>query len=282
LTQPTVSAHIRILEDALGTRLFDRQRHGARLTDAGQVVYRYALDVLQQTNSLHARLSAVAGGLEHTITLGVGMTWSTYVVPSLIASFHQQHPAVQIRVRILSPAAIGQQVLAGQLDFGWVGEATLRPTALHAEPLWQEPKVLVAPPDHRLARKPRVSVADVAGEAFIGCPTPSAVERALDAELTAQGLPPRRLVIEAGHPDGVKRAVQERAGLAVLYRAAVAEELRRQQLVALALSDVPMKEQLSLIYRPGQNHMPAVERLIAFIQDAGRRVARDGEYQSTS
>src|SRR5215207_6799421 len=72
LTQSTVSAHIRALEQHCGTRLFDRSRRGAQLTEAGRVVYDYAVTVQRETAAVRARLSDLAGGQGGVVTFGAG------------------------------------------------------------------------------------------------------------------------------------------------------------------------------------------------------------------
>ena len=90
ITQPTVSGHVRALEAALGARLFERQRRGARLTASGQVVYDYAVATLRDLASLRAQLRDLADGTAGTIRIGAGLVPATYVLPGLLARFHQQ------------------------------------------------------------------------------------------------------------------------------------------------------------------------------------------------
>jgi DNA-binding transcriptional LysR family regulator len=266
LTQPTVSGHIQALEQAFGTTLFDRRRRGAQLTEAGRAVYDLAVTVRRELAAVRAHLSDLAAGEGGAVTLGAGLVPSTYILPGLLAHFHHQHPAAVVRLRVLAPNAVGDEVLQGHIDLGIVSEMSSIPPSLRAEPLWAETLVLVAPPDHPLARQPRIVTADLAGEAFIAGPAVSKGAQALDTALMRAGLPRRRIVMELGTQDGVKRAVLGGVGLAMLFQRVAAPELAAGQLVALPLADLSVAEQFFLIYRRTHRFSPLAQSLIAFIR----------------
>jgi DNA-binding transcriptional LysR family regulator len=297
LAQPTVSGHVRVLEAAFGTPLFDRRRRGAHLTEAGSAVYDYAVGVRRELTALRAHLSDLTGGKAGVVTLGAAQVPGTYILPELLARFHHQHPAARVNLRLVPPDAIAEEVLRGRLDFGIVGEVP-RPGALQSEPLWAEPMVLIAPADHRLAaaadtaqaphvhadevpngcaelRAPTrtlpaeqgaVHIADLAAEAFIVGPVRNLGDRALDRALAWAGLPDRRVVMEMGTHEGVKQAVQHAVGLAIVFRRVVAAELAAGQLVALPFEELPMVEQFLMVYRRAHRFTPLAASLMAFIR----------------
>ncbi len=293
LAQPTVSGHIRALEEAFGVPLFDRRRRGAHLTEAGRAVYDYAVGVRRELSALRAHLSDLAGGEAGIVTLGAAQVPGTYILPELLASFHHQHPAARVNLRLVPPDAIAEEVLRGRLDFGIVSEVT-RLGALQSEPLWAEPTVLIAPASHRLAERtgaipptealpdehapsvvhgdhlpvarPAVTFADLATEAFVVGPARNLGDRALDRGLARAGLPARRVVMEMGTHEGVKQAVQHGVGLAIVFRRVVAAELAAGQLVALPFEELPMVEQFLMVYRRAHRFTPLAASLMAFIR----------------
>ncbi len=167
LTQSTVSGHIRVLEQALGSPLFERRRHGARLTEVGEAVYEFAVTLRQAVVGLRAQISDLTGGRAGVVQLGAPISPGTQILPTLLARFHQVRPAGELRMQLLPPDLIPEQVLRGRLDFGVVSEAVELPPALQAEPLWRDRVVLIASSDHRLAGRPRVTLLDVAREPFV-------------------------------------------------------------------------------------------------------------------
>jgi DNA-binding transcriptional LysR family regulator len=265
LAQPTVSGHIRVLEAAFGAPLFDRRRRGAHLTEAGRAVYDYAVGVRRELGALRAHLSDLAGGKAGVVTLGAAQVPGTYILPELLASFHHQHPSARVNLRLVPPDALAEEVLRGRLDFGIISEVT-RLGTLQSEPLWAEPTVLIAPAGHRLAGRAAVTFADLAAEAFIVGPARNLGDRGLDRGLARAGLPARRVVMEMGTHEGVKRAVQHGVGLAIVFRRVVAAELAQGQLVALPLGELPMVEQFLMVYRRAHRFTPLATSLMAFIR----------------
>jgi LysR family transcriptional regulator, low CO2-responsive transcriptional regulator len=265
LAQPTVSGHIRVLEETLGAPLFDRRRRGAHLTEAGHAVYDYAVGVRRELAALRAHLSDLAGGQAGVVTLGAPQVPGTYILPELLASFHHQHPSARVNLRLVSPDAIAEEVLRGRLDFGIVGEVTRLGTLL-SEPLWAEPTVLIAPANHRLAGWAALAVADLAGEAFIVGPARNVGDRALDLGIARAGLLARRVVMEMGTHEGVKQAVQRGVGLAIVFRRVVAAELAAGQLVALPFEALPLVEQFLMVYRRAHRFTPLATSLMTFIR----------------
>lgn len=275
LAQPTVSGHIHVLEELFGTPLFDRQRRGAQLTEAGQAVYDFAVGLRRELAALRAHLSDLAGGQAGTVALAAAPVPATYILPELLARFQRQRPGAHVQLRLLSPDAIGEEVQRGRVDFGIISEVT--PTeALACEPLWTEPIVLVARADHPLARRARVSPAELAAEPFIIGSVRNLGDRALDRALALAGLPPRRVVLELGNHEGIRQAVLHGVGLAVLFHRVVAAELAAGRLVALPFAGLPLAEQFLMVYRRTHRFTPLATALMAFIRGEARRVAAHG------
>src|SRR5262245_52795854 len=155
--------HIRTLESALGTRLIDRQHRGAPLTEAGRAVYDFAVGVRRDLAVLRAQVRDLAGGQTGVVTFGAPQTVGSYILPELLAEFHQRHPAAQLRSRVLVSHAVAEAVLRGHLDFGIVNQPTAMAPSLGSELLWTEPMVIITPPAHHLARRAHVALANLAG-----------------------------------------------------------------------------------------------------------------------
>ncbi|MBX5492762.1 MAG: LysR family transcriptional regulator [Chloroflexi bacterium] len=275
LAQPTVSGHIHVLEELFGAPLFDRRRRGAQLTEAGRAVYDFAVSVRRELTALRAHLSDLADGQAGSVALAAAPVPATYILPELLARFHQQRPGARVQLRLLNPDAIGEEVQRGHVDFGIISEATPA-EALECEPLWVEPIVLVARADHPLTQRQLVTPADLAAEPFIIGSVRNLGDRALDRALAAAGLPPRRVVLEVGNHEGIKQAVLHGVGLAVLFRRVVTAELAAGHLVALPFASLPMAEQFLMVYRRTHRFTPLAASLMAFIRSEARGVAARG------
>jgi len=261
VTQPAVTGNIQALERALGTRLFDRHRRGVQLTPAGETAYAFAVTVINELAALRAQLADLAAGQGGTLALGATLHTATYLLPDILAQFHQEYPAAYVDLRILSPDAIAEDVARGRLDLGITVEGAPQ-AGLQAEPLWLEEAIITAPADHRLAGGATVPLAALVDEPFVIGSFPTRVDSVLDHALVRAGLPRRRICMQMGNLEGVKHAVLRRIGLGVVFRRAVAAELASGCLVTLSVPGLSMAEQFLLIYR-SRDHLTPLARNLA-------------------
>ena len=100
LTQPTVSGHIKALEEELGLRLFDRAGKHITATKAGELLYGYARRMLAVRAEAEQALAEFKGGLKGSLCIGGSSIPGAYVLPPLIARFKQEYPDVKIHLKI--------------------------------------------------------------------------------------------------------------------------------------------------------------------------------------
>jgi DNA-binding transcriptional LysR family regulator len=168
IAQPVLSRQIRALEKDLGASLFNRDRHGVELTDAGRQLLADAGPLLASTHAVRRRVSAAASGERR---LMVGFRAGIAVIPAARA-FEDRHPDVVVDVRRIEGDDQAAMLLDGRIDVGYlrlpIDEAGLRVT-----PLYTEPRVAVLPAGHRFAGKDEVTEADLAGETLVWHGDPS-------------------------------------------------------------------------------------------------------------
>ena len=160
VSQPTLSLQIKELERELGTPLFDRVGRSVRLTAAGELFRRHAVagPARSRAGSRGRRgppgiaAGAAAGGGDSLLQRGPD--------PRAIASFRQRYPAVSALIERTSGRAIEQGLVAGSLDLG-IAFAPPESPHIEAETLFDAEIVLITTPDHRLARRARVKLAEL-------------------------------------------------------------------------------------------------------------------------
>ena len=121
LAQPTVSEHMRILEDTLSERLLDRLGREVLPTPAGRVFYQYARNIIRLREEAIQSLEQFKGQLSGHLILGASTIPGNYVLPKFIGEFKAHHPAIRITLGIGNTATITEQVLEGDLEAGVVG-----------------------------------------------------------------------------------------------------------------------------------------------------------------
>ncbi|KPI00802.1 transcriptional regulator, LysR family [Actinobacteria bacterium OK074] len=168
IAQPSLSRQIQRLEDRLGVRLFERDRQGSRLTEAGLTFLPQARDLLLLAHRATATTRA-AGRLPAGFTVGyTGDLRAT----GLVRGVRDAYPATEVRAVHIGVDDVRAALTDSRVDAVLAREPF--PTGgLRVTPLYEEPRVLVMATGHRLAGRPSVTLDDFADEILIGYPDPA-------------------------------------------------------------------------------------------------------------
>ncbi len=271
LTQPTVSGHIRSLEDQVGTRLFDRNGRDVTPTKAGELLYPYARQILRLQTQATREISLFLGKEKGSLEIGGSNIPGQYILPVLVGHFKKNHPDIQLMLRIGDTASITAAVASGELELGIVG-AVLQRKALSFKACFEDEMVLVVPPGHPLARKQEIPLADLKDEPFIvrerGSGTRFATECALEAtgELGLHGL---KIIAEMGSTEAIRQAVKAGLGCAIVSRRAVEDDLEHGLLFSPALKGVDLHRQFYLVWHHKRTLSPLAQAFMEFISKTG-------------
>ena len=121
LTQPTVSEHIRALEDELGVRLLDRLRRGAAVAPAGQLLLNYAGRILALQREARQALGGFQGKMAGDLVVGASNIPGEYVLPGLLGRFKDKYPEIAVTLLIGDSQAVVDWVAEGRVELGVVG-----------------------------------------------------------------------------------------------------------------------------------------------------------------
>ncbi|MFC8239275.1 LysR family transcriptional regulator [Streptomyces sp. NPDC057284] len=167
LTQPSLSRQIRRLEQQLGARLLDRTPHGSRLTAAGEVLLPHAQTLLRTA----ARATALTRSAAEPTRITIGYTTNIIITPA-VRELRHRHPDADMNTAHLSWDEVRPALLDRRVD-AVVTRLPLQTAKLHVTVLYDEPRVLVVPLDHRLAGRESVALADFADEPLIRASDPA-------------------------------------------------------------------------------------------------------------
>ena len=278
LAQPALSQQIAQLEDDLGTRLFERSRRGARLTDAGAAFRVRAERVVAELDSARAEARDYRGLVRGRVVLGTIASLAVLRLPSVLARFRERHPGIEIVLREDHSSTLVGWLAEGAVDLALVhtgsfesrGRSRARPvshTGLAFEVLEAEEMVLVMPRGHRLARGARVRFSELAGDPFVLYKDGSLAREMMLAGSAAAGFTPRS-ALEATGNDTVRAFVSAGFGVSLLPRSLA---IVTGPPVAVA-STVPRAIRVVSLGRRKHGVMqPAVQALHAFLGDNLRR-----------
>ena len=265
LSQPAVSRRVDLLEREIGAPLFERIRSGVVLTEAGQAFLPYAEALLASMRDGVDAVRALEGIDRGAITLALVGTLASTTLTGCLQGFREAHPHVQMRLRTALSREVSALVRRGDATLGLRYGIDPHPE-LFGKVIYDEPRVVVCSPRHRLARSRTVTPKMLAGEAWIAFPArPDEPEEpyasSLQQCLAACGLGAAE-IIAIDSLTAQKRMVEAGFGLALLPESSVDEELRVGTLLALRVPAMRVTLPVVLIHRRRAYLSGAARRLI--------------------
>ena len=267
LTQPTVSEHVRALEEELGVQLLDRLGRGATPTPAGLLVLGYAQRMLALGRETRQALDQFLGRMSGQLVVGGSTIPGEYVLPGLIGQFKAKYPDISISLLIASSRRVSEWVEEGRVEIGVAG-AEPESRALRSRALMADEMVLAVPADHAWATRKSVALEDVRREPLIlrerGSGSRAAFERALAS--VNLDLSSFRVVGELGSTQAVKQAVRAGVGISVISKRAVEDECRARLLVCVKVRDLPVSRSFYLVTHRDRTRSPVAQAFVEFVE----------------
>jgi DNA-binding transcriptional LysR family regulator len=219
VSQPAVTMQIQTLETALGATLLDRRYRRVDLTEAGRTLLPHARRVLEQIEGARDEIQALSGTISGRLTIAASTTPGVYLVPSVLGRFVSQYPEVGVAVSVHDTAEVVDAVESGAAQFGITG-AMVRGARAHFAEVGSDELVLIAPPEHKLASKSRITLSTLCDEPWVFRESGSGTRQVAERLLTDHGLDPAelRVVVELGAGEAIVSAVEGGLGLAVVSR----------------------------------------------------------------
>src|ERR1700733_15789846 len=166
-SQPALSLQIRAREAEVGVRLLERNRRKTTLTPAGRAFRDAAIAGVAQLDRAIRNARLAADGKLGLLRIGFISTAGSELLPDTIRAFRELNPEVEFSLRNILTAEQIQMLEAGALDIGFLRVPIGEHPALDVVTVHQEPFVLVVPSSHKLAKRKRVRLREVAGQDFV-------------------------------------------------------------------------------------------------------------------
>lgn len=146
LVQPAVSRHIRMLEEECGVPLFERERHGMVLTDAGRTLVEYGRRALRELDKARAEIGPAANAVAGRVAIGLLASTSRLLAAELVGRLRTRHPRVTLSVNVGYSGNVVQWLEAGEVELALLYD-TRSSTGLQVEALLDERLYVIGAPD---------------------------------------------------------------------------------------------------------------------------------------
>jgi len=266
LALAAASTRIRNMEQAIGAALLLRGRQGVKPTQAGRTLLQHARTMLVQAERLREDLGAYAGGLAGQIRVLSNTNALTEFLPEALSSFLSTHPNVSVDLEERLSDEIVGLIAEGVADLGIVA-ATVDASALETYPFRKDRFVLVVARNHPLARRSKISFADVLDHDFVGLDRASALQRFL-ADKAARIGQPLRLRVQLRSFDAVCRLVECNVGIGIVPETTARRVARTMAIVPVALTDPWAVRELTICIRSLDELPPYARQLVEHLRTA--------------
>jgi len=268
LSQPTISSHIKDLEDHFNCRLIDRTSKEAVPTKAGELLYDYAKRMLSLRDETETALAEYNGKMRGRLVIGGSTIPGTYLMPQLIGDFKSRYPDVIVSLVIGDTDHIIESILNGSLELGIVG-AKAETRKLVQTKFIEDEMRLIVPKGHRWDDQKRVSLKRLLSEPFILREHGSGTLKSLHQSLLdrGHGIEDLNAVAELGSTQAICQGIKTGAGVSIISMLAVAEDLQAGKLNALEVDGLDLKRNFYLTRHRYRSPSPLAVAFGRFLEE---------------
>lgn len=271
LTPPAVHTQVRGLEAALGCRILESSGSaGAVLTAEGQAVLDAEVQIDHILSSCLERVRALQAGQTGVVVLGVVST-GKYFAPGLVALLQDAFPKIDVMLKVGNRDKIILDLQSRSVELAIMGRPPRAP-AVTAYEIGPHPHVLVAAPEHPLAKSGEITPDALLSQTFISREDGSGTRILMSRYLDRLGDGATYRQIEMGSNETIKQAVMAGLGIAMISQHTVTQELRDGRLVALQAAGLPIERQWFLLHRADLPLNASLRTVLDFI------LSQEGRY----
>lgn len=265
ITQPTLSTHIRNLENQLGVKLFDRAGRSVTLTPAGEVFLDYASRILDLCDQAIEALQVHLGQIKGEIDMVASTVPGEYILPGWLTEFNRKYPDVLVKLSVSDSQTVMEKVTSGEIPIGIAGIKANHPSLTST--LLKEDIIVLVGTEEFIREKGLGSQVDrdnLDKIPLIKREPGSGTQRTVEQTLKNSGINPDKLLWTAYL--GSTRAVIEGAlagmGGAFLSRFTVEKELKEGILKEIEVKDLRMGRGFFVITHSSRSLSPIAQRLL--------------------
>jgi DNA-binding transcriptional LysR family regulator len=264
VTQSAVSMALAELENQLGGSLFDRHGRSLLLNARGRFLLPLSKDIICQVANIETIMSERNDKLDGRIEVVASTTLGNYILPYLIGAFKRVHPNVHVNMLVYNTRHAEQLVLDKEMDIGFVEGPLSGREEMEWRPWFEDELLVLCGPTDPLAHNEVFDIkTDLEGKKWIMRESGSGTVATIK-ERFGKYMDDVHVVMEMGHPEAVKRAVESGAGITCLSSLSICREAENGWLKGLKIDGLDMRRQLKIIQRKDTVISEALHEFLAF------------------
>lgn len=244
ITQSATSMSLSDFETQLGRKLFDRVGKRLQLNDSGRLLLPKALDAIARVSEIESIASSDAA-LIGQLRIGASLTIGNYMLPGMIGSFMQHHPGAQVTLDVANTRHVIQALEQFQIDVGFI-EGFCHQPDIEVIPWCRDELVIFAAPAHPLASARTIAADDLAAADWILREPGSGTREIFDNAILGR-ISRLNLLMEFGHTEAIKRAVETGIGIGCASRRTLEDALAAGSVVVLPTPFLNLERELYLL-----------------------------------
>ena len=268
LRQPTVSAHIRELEQRLGAKILNRIGGEITPTALGQVLLERAKALLALKRETQAALHNFQGRVRGELLVGGSNIPGEFILPRKLGAFIRKYPEVRPILRIGDSAGIVEAVLDGKVEVGFVGFKG-GDGRLNYQGVWKDEMVLAVPKGHPWTRLKEVDLSDLKKEGFISREEGSGTLRSFRSLLSRKVKEPETLlnvIMVLGSTEAIKEALIAGHGVSILSRTSIQREIEDGLLKEVPIRGLKLERDFYQVFHRRRTLSPVSQAFIQFLK----------------
>lgn len=246
LTQPTISNHIKSLEDEIGCNLFDRLGRSIIPTKEAEVLYNLSTELIEKVENIKEAIINIKKEIAGNLTIGASSIPGVYLIPKIISEFKKNHPAISFQIIISDSKEISEKVSEHELLIGIVG-AKISDENLKYTTFVEDELIAISAPN--FTEKKNLTLKELIKYPMVLREDGSGTRKVTEKYFSDKGISLDDIQIAGffGSTDSVKQAVKAGLGVSILSKYSVYEELSHKTLEAIKLSDIEMKRKFYIV-----------------------------------
>ncbi|MFA1820869.1 LysR family transcriptional regulator [Virgibacillus oceani] len=263
IKQPTVSFHLKKLEEEIGVQLYNKRPNIFTLTPAGKMLQTYTAEILSLVQETERVMKDYQTYRRGELLIGASHIPANYILPPVLSIFTEKNQNIHLSLTVQSTPITVQMIKERKIDFGIVSEQNMHDDTLEIHRVTDDDLVLILSPDHPLNTEKAITIDDLQGEKFILHKQGSTREM---INRWSQDENIKLLIkMELSSIEAICTMVKMKSGISIISKRAVNTFIEHGHLVARPVPKMPVNRYISVIYRKDRPITPLMRQFISLV-----------------